>query len=84
MDNSDDEEDISPNPDKSIEYGVDMAEYKGDFNIKLIRIKVVLFSYVKEMTKRIWSTCSGLDIRLKICCCFPKFTFSVIPLDDSF
>ena len=41
---SDYEEDISPNPDKSIEYGVDMGEYKGDFNIKLIRIKVVLFS----------------------------------------
>ena len=78
MDNSDDEEDISPNPDKSIEYGVDMAEYKGDFNIILIRIKVVLFSYVKEMKS------SGMDIRLKICCCFPKFTFSVIPLDDSF
>ena len=78
------EEDISPNPDKSIEYGVDMAEYKGDFNIILIRIKVVLFSYVKEMRKRLWSTCSRMDIRLNIFCCFPKFTFIVILLDDSF
>ena len=29
MDNSDDEEDISPNPDTAIDYGVDMAEDKG-------------------------------------------------------
>ena len=30
MGNSDDGEDISPNPDKAIEYGVDMAEDKGE------------------------------------------------------
>ena len=30
--NSDDEEDISPNPDTSIEYGADMAGDKGDIN----------------------------------------------------
>ena len=29
MDKSDEEEDISPNPDIAIEYGVDMAEDKG-------------------------------------------------------
>ena len=30
MDNSDDEEDISPNPDIAIEYGRDKAEDKGE------------------------------------------------------
>ena len=42
MENSDDEEDISPNPDTAIQYGVDMAKDKGDINIKVRNSKIMI------------------------------------------
>ena len=42
------EEDIFPNPDKAIEYGDDMVEEKGDIDIFMLSICLILRMFRKD------------------------------------